>query len=87
MEQATNHVALISNYWNLDVNTTTMADQLFNEANALFVDENYDAALKLYDEAISKASVPSAEMFIKRSACHMKLDNNTGSIWSDAHLT
>eukprot|EP00298_Acanthocystis_sp_HF-20_P010379 c18825_g1_i1.p1 GENE.c18825_g1_i1~~c18825_g1_i1.p1 ORF type:complete len:355 (+),score=153.51 c18825_g1_i1:16-1080(+) len=50
---------------------------LLAKANGLFVDEEYDDALELYNEA---ALLPEAtpEVYAKRSMCHAKLEN-----WED----
>lgn len=55
------------------------AKEIFNQANAAFVDENYDEALRLYNLCIEKAKIVDPDMYIKRSACHMKLENYTGA--------
>jgi len=52
------------------------ADKLVVEANALFVDEEYESALIKFNEAILKDDTNS-DYFTKRSYCHFKLDNFT----------
>jgi len=55
------------------------ATSLFSKANSYFVDENYDAALEYYGEAI-KLDDQTPDYFIKRSFCHYKLKNYTDAI-------
>jgi hypothetical protein len=56
------------------------AESIFNKANGAFVDEDFSAALELYNSAIQLEG-DNAEFYIKRSACHYKLKNFTGKIW------
>eukprot|EP01097_Dermamoeba_algensis_P010013 TRINITY_DN721_c0_g1_i2.p1 TRINITY_DN721_c0_g1~~TRINITY_DN721_c0_g1_i2.p1 ORF type:complete len:282 (-),score=65.97 TRINITY_DN721_c0_g1_i2:273-1118(-) len=60
-----------------------MAEQAYNDANRLFVDEDYNAALENYNKAIS-LNEKNADYFLKRSACHLKLKNFTDAL-SDAN--
>jgi suppressor of G2 allele of SKP1 len=53
-----------------------MAEAL-QRANALFVDEKFEEALAEYTKALS---VPSKEAYLKRSACHYKLENFTDAV-------
>mmetsp|Transcript_17207 Transcript_17207/g.35191 ORF Transcript_17207/g.35191 Transcript_17207/m.35191 type:complete len:363 (+) Transcript_17207:78-1166(+) len=55
------------------------ATKLANEANAAFVDEDFDTALDLYSQAISIAP-QSADMLVSRAAVHLKLDDFTSAI-------
>jgi suppressor of G2 allele of SKP1 len=55
------------------------ASSLANEANALFVDEDFDSALDLYSKAI-EVSPQCAELYILRAAVHLKMDNFTSAI-------
>jgi suppressor of G2 allele of SKP1 len=59
------------------------AESIFNKANGAFVDEDFSAALELYNSAIQLEG-DNAEFYIKRSACHYKLKNFTDAI-SDAN--
>ena len=59
------------------------AAALANQANALFVDEDFDGALELYNKAISAAS-NVAELYVSRAALHIKMENFTAAI-SDAN--
>lgn len=47
---------------------------LVQEANALFVDEEYEAALEKFDEAVNQ-DPKNAEIYTKRSNCHFKLED------------
>lgn len=49
----------------------------YAEANSLFVDENYEAALKSYDKAI-ELDQQNVDYLLKRSACHLKLKHLEG---------
>lgn len=60
------------------------AQEVFNRANSAFVDENYDTALQDYNLLFDIVSQPTADMFLKRSACHAKLENFVEAI-SDAN--
>ena len=52
--------------------TTAMAaSELYARANEAFVDDNYDQALALYDQAI-ELEPDNAGYLVKRAACHMK---------------
>eukprot|EP01103_Thecamoeba_quadrilineata_P004766 TRINITY_DN145_c0_g1_i1.p1 TRINITY_DN145_c0_g1~~TRINITY_DN145_c0_g1_i1.p1 ORF type:complete len:370 (+),score=92.10 TRINITY_DN145_c0_g1_i1:40-1149(+) len=51
----------------------------YNEANDLFVDENYQQALVKYNEAIS-LEADSSDYYIKRSNCNFKLQNLTDAL-------
>jgi len=55
------------------------AEDLISEANSLFVDEDFEAALKKFNEAIELDS-SNADYYIKRSFCHWKLENFTGAM-------
>jgi len=59
--------------------TTPEALALANEANALFVDEDYDSALDLYTQAIEIAP-QSADLLVARAAVHLKLDDFPAAI-------
>ena len=59
------------------------AAALANQANALFVDEDFDGALDLYNQAITAAS-NCAELYVSRAALHIKMENFTAAI-SDAN--
>jgi len=60
-------------------NVPAEAQALFNEANEVFVDEDYDTALELYSKAIEVA--PScADVYLSRAAVHLKMENYTGAI-------
>jgi suppressor of G2 allele of SKP1 len=59
------------------------AASLANQANALFVDEDFDGALDLYNQAITAAS-NVAELYVSRAALHIKMENFTAAI-SDAN--
>lgn len=52
------------------------ADDYLQQANSLFVDENFDEALKAYNLAIELDDT-NAETFIKRSICNYKLNKFT----------
>lgn len=54
------------------------ADTAFHKGNSLFVDEQYDEALKYFNTAIELES-DNAEFWIKRSACHFQLKNFAGT--------
>jgi len=56
---------------------------LANKANALFVDEDLDGSLELYNQAIAEAST-CAELYVSRAALHIKMENYTNAI-SDAN--
>ncbi len=51
----------------------------FHKANSLFIDENYDDALKVYDEAVN-LEPSNPEILLKRAICHYKLENWTDSL-------
>jgi suppressor of G2 allele of SKP1 len=55
------------------------AAQLISEANSLFVDEDYDNAIRKFNEAITLDNTNS-EYYTKRSFCHHKMDNFTESM-------
>mmetsp|Transcript_2072 Transcript_2072/g.6302 ORF Transcript_2072/g.6302 Transcript_2072/m.6302 type:complete len:333 (-) Transcript_2072:1082-2080(-) len=55
------------------------ASKLANEANAVFVDEDYETALELYTEAI-KVAPTSADLYVSRAVVHLKMDNFTSAI-------
>eukprot|EP00285_Hemiselmis_virescens_P001546 CAMPEP_0173414114 /NCGR_PEP_ID=MMETSP1356-20130122/83661_1 /TAXON_ID=77927 ORGANISM="Hemiselmis virescens, Strain PCC157" /NCGR_SAMPLE_ID=MMETSP1356 /ASSEMBLY_ACC=CAM_ASM_000847 /LENGTH=207 /DNA_ID=CAMNT_0014376235 /DNA_START=32 /DNA_END=651 /DNA_ORIENTATION=+ len=59
--------------------TTPEALALSNEANALFVDEDYDGALDLYTQAIA-AAPQSADLLVARAAVYLKLDDFPSAI-------
>ena len=49
----------------------------YQSANELFVDESYEEALELYNRAVAATEEePRAEFFLRRSACHAKLNNS-----------
>tara|TARA_R110002050_G_scaffold144233_2_gene269669 strand:+ start:47 stop:295 length:249 start_codon:yes stop_codon:yes gene_type:complete len=58
----------------------------YQEANSLFVDEDYDRAFEQYSKAIDlydkKGSSGSglAEIYVKRAACNTKLQKYTGTV-------
>jgi len=56
------------------------AEDAYQKANKLFVEEEYDEALKHYTDAIELCSDSSnlAEYHEKRSACNYQLQNYTG---------
>jgi suppressor of G2 allele of SKP1 len=56
-----------------------ITDAQLQEANALFVDEDYDSALDLYNQAIAKAPECS-DLYIARAAVHLKMDDFTSAI-------
>jgi suppressor of G2 allele of SKP1 len=55
------------------------AAQIITEANSLFVDEDYDNAIRKFNEAITLDNTNS-EYYTKRSFCHHKMDNFTESM-------
>lgn len=57
------------------------AAEFYAEANSLFVDENYEAALKSYTKAV-ELDQQNVDFLLKRSACHLKLKHLEG-----VHLT
>eukprot|EP01118_Nematostelium_gracile_P019681 TRINITY_DN921_c0_g1_i1.p1 TRINITY_DN921_c0_g1~~TRINITY_DN921_c0_g1_i1.p1 ORF type:complete len:378 (-),score=107.77 TRINITY_DN921_c0_g1_i1:122-1171(-) len=54
------------------------AEEALKSANSLFVEENFEEALKFYDRAIQ--SEPNVDSFLKRSTCHYKLENFTDAL-------
>eukprot|EP01095_Lingulamoeba_sp_RSL-Kostka_P006364 TRINITY_DN1993_c0_g3_i1.p1 TRINITY_DN1993_c0_g3~~TRINITY_DN1993_c0_g3_i1.p1 ORF type:complete len:382 (+),score=162.02 TRINITY_DN1993_c0_g3_i1:35-1180(+) len=56
-----------------------MSEDKFNEGNSLFIDEDYEEALKCYNEAIELDN-GNSNYFIKRSACYLKLKKNRKSL-------
>lgn len=54
------------------------ADQVLAEGNSLFVDEDYEGALKKFNEAIEMEDTNS-DFFAKRSFCFYKLADFPGS--------
>lgn len=56
-----------------------MADDLEKRANALFVDEEFDEALTLYNQAVEQEPY-SANLYISRAAAHLKLENFTDAV-------
>ena len=58
---------------------SSAVEALANSGNALFVDEDYDGALELYNSAIEQAS-DSSELYVLRAAVHLKLENFTKAI-------
>jgi hypothetical protein len=52
-------------------------DVLLAQANSCFVDEQYEEALVLYNQA-ANTTTPSADLLLKRSACNSKLFFITG---------
>eukprot|EP00291_Cryptomonas_curvata_P020177 CAMPEP_0172169586 /NCGR_PEP_ID=MMETSP1050-20130122/10787_1 /TAXON_ID=233186 /ORGANISM="Cryptomonas curvata, Strain CCAP979/52" /LENGTH=366 /DNA_ID=CAMNT_0012840659 /DNA_START=28 /DNA_END=1128 /DNA_ORIENTATION=+ len=61
------------------MSTPEAAAALANQANALFVDEDFDGALDLYNQAIA-AAPGCAELFVSRAALHIKMENFTSAI-------
>lgn len=57
------------------------AAEFYAEANSLFVDENYEAALKSYTKAV-ELDQQNVDFLLKRSACQLKLKHLEG-----VHLT
>jgi tetratricopeptide (TPR) repeat protein len=57
----------------------TTADSAYSEGNSFFVDEDYENALKCYNEAI-ELDDKRAEFYDKRAAVHYKLENYRESI-------
>ena len=57
-----------------------MAAEHFSKGNELFVDEEYDEALKAFTAAIAADAPVNAEYYIKRSATHAKLGSFTESL-------
>jgi suppressor of G2 allele of SKP1 len=55
------------------------SSDIFSSANSLFVDEDFERALERYNEAI-EMDPNVADFYEKRSACHLKLENNTDAI-------
>jgi lipoprotein NlpI len=55
----------------------TSSESALREANALFVDENYDEALQQYNLAVELDS-SNEEAYLKRSICFYKLGNFKG---------
>jgi suppressor of G2 allele of SKP1 len=55
------------------------ASSLANEANAMFVDEDFETALDLYSQAI-EVSPQCAELYVLRAAVHLKTENFTSAI-------
>jgi len=54
------------------------AADAFQQANSLFVDENYEQALEWYNKAI-ELDAAIAEYYSKRAACFLKLKRFTGT--------
>jgi len=59
--------------------TPPEATKLANEANAAFVDEDFDTALDLYSQAI-KIAPQAADLLVSRAAVNLKLDDFTSAI-------
>lgn len=57
------------------IETTESALQ---KANSLFVDDNFSEALEFYDLSI-QLDENNVDAFLKRSQCHTKLENFTGT--------
>ena len=55
------------------------AAELANEANSLFVDEDYDTALELYSDAVAAAPT-CADLYVARAQVHLKKDDFTSAI-------
>lgn len=55
------------------------AKELFQEANALFIDEDYESALENYNAAIA-AGGSNSDYYVKRSATHAKLGSFTEAL-------
>jgi len=55
------------------------AEAFFEKANNLFVDENFDEALDNYNKAIA-ADPNKVDYYVKRAACHVKLNLFTDAI-------
>lgn len=51
------------------------AEELFQRANALFVDEDYAGALQAYSQAIDQSPQPRADHFAARAAAHLYMRN------------
>jgi hypothetical protein len=56
----------------------TTAESALQTANSLFVDDNFEDALKHYSEAI-ELDENNADTFVKRSTCYYKLENFEGT--------
>jgi len=56
-----------------------MASHDFQTANSYFVDEHFQEALNHYNLAIEKDD-SQAEYYLKRAACHLKLNNHTDAL-------
>jgi tetratricopeptide (TPR) repeat protein len=54
------------------------AEQLLQQANSVFVEDQVDKALDLYNQSL--ALNKSAEALVKRSICHYKLKHYAESI-------
>jgi len=53
--------------------------ELFQRANALFVDEDYAGALQAYSHAIDQSPQPRADHFAARAAAHLYMRNQMGT--------
>jgi len=60
-------------------NNKDRAAQLITEANSLFVDEDYENAIRKFNEALVLDN-SNSDYFTKRSFCHHKMDNFTESM-------
>lgn len=54
-----------------------MAAELERKGNALFVDEDYDAALECYTQGLG-VDRSNASLYTSRAAAHLKLENFLG---------
>lgn len=57
----------------------TSSDDALKTANSLFVDENFTEALTNYDLSI-ELDDSNVDAYLKRSQCHTKLENYTGTL-------
>lgn len=60
-----------------------MASEAFQRGCSLFVDEDFEEALGAFSQAIDlagPASKETAEYYVKRSACHAKLQHHTDAV-------
>jgi tetratricopeptide (TPR) repeat protein len=62
-----------------------MANEAFQRGCSLFVDEDFEEALVAFSQAIdlagpAAANKETAEYYVKRSACHAKLQHHTDAV-------
>lgn len=57
-----------------------MAEDLEKQANAAFVEEEFDSAVELYTKAISANPSNAASLFTNRAQAHIKLHNFTDAV-------